>query len=138
MANVIYINPSWIESAKKDLDDQDMREYYYWLVECRMFNRNLDECDNKLIKIALRDVLRQADDVQVQYETQVQEAKKGGRKQNPNTEAIYKMAKEGKTGSEIAIALNMNNKTIYSNAGWKKAQAELKGNNSSENSEFTF
>ncbi|MBR2506855.1 MAG: hypothetical protein IKB70_08185 [Bacilli bacterium] len=46
-----------------------MREYYYWLVECRMFNRNLDECDNKLIKIALRDVLRQADDVQVQYET---------------------------------------------------------------------
>ncbi|MBR2506856.1 MAG: hypothetical protein IKB70_08190 [Bacilli bacterium] len=48
------------------------------------------------------------------------------------------MAKEGKTGSEIAIALNMNNKTIYSNAGWKRAQAELKGNNSSENSEFTF
>ena len=34
--NVYYINPEWIESAKQDLDDSDMREYYYWLVECRV------------------------------------------------------------------------------------------------------
>ena len=63
MANTIYINPDWIESAKKDLDEEDMKEYYYWLIECRLFDRDLDECENKLIKIALRDVLRQAENV---------------------------------------------------------------------------
>ena len=68
MADVIYINPDWINSAKKDLDEEDMREYYYWLVECRVLGRSLDECDNKLIKIALRDVLRQAVDIEVSYE----------------------------------------------------------------------
>lgn len=126
MADVIYINPDWINSAKKDLDEEDMREYYYWLVECRVLGRSLDECDNKLIKIALRDVLRQAVDIEVSYENQKKEGQKGGRKPNPKTDEIYKMAIEGKSGAEIAMALSMNVKTVYSNAGWKDAQAELK------------
>jgi hypothetical protein len=96
--NVYFINPAWIESAKQDLDDEDMREYYYWLIECRVCGRDLNECSNKLIKIALRDILRQADTIQENYENSVKEGKKGGRKPNPNTEAIYKMAKEGKKG----------------------------------------
>ena len=31
------------------------------------------------------------------------------------------MAIEGKSGAEIAMALSMNVKTVYSNAGWKDA-----------------
>ena len=124
MTNTIYINPDWIESAKKDLDEEDMKEYYYWLIECRLFDRDLDECDNKLIKIALRDVLRQAENVQANYENIVQESKKGGRKPNPNNEAIFEMAKEGKNGREIAAALGMNEKTVYGSTGWKQARKQ--------------
>lgn len=124
--NVYFINPAWIESAKQDLDDADMREYYYWLIECRVCGRDLDDCPNKLIKIALRDVLRQADTVQENYENSVKEGKKGGRKPNPNSEMIYKMAKEGKKCRDIAAELNMNEKTVYGNPGWKRAQEELK------------
>lgn len=36
------------------------------------------------------------------------------------------MAKEGKSGREIAAALGMNEKTVYGGAGWKRAQKELK------------
>lgn len=138
--NVYYINPAWIESAKQDLDDSDMKEYYYWLIECRVCGRNLDDCPDKLIKIALRDILRQADTVQENYENSVKEGKKGGRKPNPNTETIYKMAKEGKKCKEIAIELNMNEKTVYGNLGWKKAQKEFANSvvADSENSKFQF
>ena len=135
--NVLYINPDWIESAKRDLSDEDMREYYYWLVECRVLGRSLDECNDKLIKIALRDILRQSDDIKISYENQKKEGQKGGRKPNPKTEEIYKMAKEGRSGAEIAMALSMNVKTVYSNTGWKDAQAELKAPQKSQTA-FSF
>lgn len=140
--NVYYINPEWIESAKQDLTDEDMREYYYWLVECRVFGRDLNECSDKLIKIALRDVLRQADTVQENYENQVREGKKGGRKPNPNKDVIKQMALEGKRCKEIAGVLGMNEKTVYGNPGWKEAQEILKNpikiNAVSQNSTFSF
>lgn len=136
--NVYYINPEWIESAKQDLDDSDMREYYYWLVECRVCGRDLNECPDKLIKIALRDVLRQADTVQENYENQIKEGKKGGRKPNPNTDTIKKMALEGKKCKEIAEVLGMNEKTVYGNSGWKEAQEQLKNETISQNSTFSF
>lgn len=135
--NVYYINPEWIESAKQDLDDSDMREYYYWLVECRVCGRDLNECPDKLIKIALRDVLRQADTVQENYENQVKEGKKGGRKPNPNTDTIKQMALEGKKCKEIAEILGMNEKTVYGNSGWKEAQEQLKSP-LKNNSTFSF
>lgn len=135
--NVYFINPEWIKSAKQDLTDEDMREYYYWLIECRVCGRNLDECQDKLIKIALRDILRQADTVQENYENSVKEGKKGGRKPNPNSDIIYKMAKEGRKCKDIAAELNMNEKTVYGNPGWKKAQEELK-NPITDNSKFQF
>lgn len=65
--NVYYINPAWIESAKQDLTDEEMREYYYWLIECRMFERDLNECSDRFIKAALRDILRQANTVHENY-----------------------------------------------------------------------
>lgn len=134
--NVYYINPEWIRSAKQDLDDEDMREYYYWLIECRVCGKDLNDCPNKMIKIALRDVLRQADTIQENYEQSVKEGKKGGRKPNPNTEIIYKMAKEGRSGKEIAAELNMADKTVYGNSGWKQAQEEIK--RKVEDPEFKF
>ena len=140
--NVYYINPEWIQSAKQDLDDSDMREYYYWLVECRVCGRDLNECPDKLIKIALRDVLRQADTVQENYENQIKEGKKGGRKPNPNTDTIKQMALEGKKCKEIAEVLGMNEKTVYGNSGWKEAQEQLKNplknETISQNSTFSF
>ena len=133
--NIYYINPEWIESAKQDLTDEDMREYYYWLIECRLFGRDLNECQDRFIKIALREVLRQADNIQENYENQVKQGKKGGRKPNSNTDSIYQMAKEGKTGKQIALELNMNEKTVYSNSGWQLARKEAKTAN---NSDFSF
>lgn len=124
--NVYYINPKWIESAKQDLTDEDMREYYYWLIECRMFGRELDECPDRFIKIALRDVLRQANTVQDNYESIKSEKKNGGRAPNPHSNEIYKLRMEGYTGEQIALQLNMNKKTVYSTPGWKKAQEDLK------------
>ena len=141
--NVYYINPAWIESAKQDLTDEEMREYYYWLIECRMFERDLDECSDRFIKAALRDVLRQANTVHESYTSQTQEKKKGGRAPNPNTDKIYEMRKQGMSATDIALELNMKDKTVYSNPGWKKAQEEFKNpviedEQSSENSGFSF
>lgn len=124
--NVYYINPAWIESAKQDLTDEEMREYYYWLIECRMFERDLDECSDRFVKTALRDILRQANTVHENYTSQAQEKKKGGRTSNPNTDKIYEMRKQGMSATEIALELNMKTKTVYSNSGWKKAQDESK------------
>jgi hypothetical protein len=80
--------------------------------------------------------------VQENYENQVKEGKKGGRKPNPNTDAIKQMALEGKKCKEIAEVLGMNEKTVYGNSGWKEAQEQLKNplknETISQNSTFSF
>ena len=57
--------------------------------------------------------------MQEAYEMRVAAAQKGGRPSSLDNELIWTLAKEGLSGTDIAIKLNVPKTTIYSSAGWK-------------------
>ena len=58
------------------------------------------------------------------YQQKVDMSKTAGRKKKVNDEQIFKLAKSGKTSTEIANILEISKSTVDHSEGWKKRKEE--------------
>ena len=108
----------WFDQIEKSCNEQQKGEICYKLIKYGLLEQ-YEQSEDALVNLLIEMYSPQVDAMQEAYEMRVAAAQKGGRPSSLDNELIWNLAKEGLSGTDIAIKLNVPKTTIYSSAGWK-------------------
>lgn len=108
----------WIDSVRNTCNDEQLKEICYGIIMYGLYGIKIDTAD-PTVKISLSFVLPQIDNMNKSYEKKADVGSSVGRKKQVDDMAVYKLAREGKTGLEIAALLGLSKTVVYDSPGWK-------------------
>ena len=120
MRKDMLVMSHWLESCK-DLPLETQKEVYYWVLRHGLYGEEVATQDTTA-QLALNFIIPQIDNIQTSYDKTVEKSRRGGRKKITNDDQIFELAKQGLNAREIGEKLGINQKTIYSSAGWKRSK----------------
>lgn len=122
MADTFIVHKEWLENiAGLPVEQQDKV-----IGEFVRYGVGLDSAhsDDVVVQAFVNMLKGRIDYSKDKYQQKVDMAKTAGRKKKVNDEQIFKLAKSGKTSTEIANILEISKSTVDHSEGWKKRKEE--------------
>ena len=122
MADTFIVHKEWLENiAGLPVEQQDKV-----IGEFVRYGVGLESAhSNDVVVQAFVNMLKgRIDYSKDKYQQKVDMSKTAGRKKKVNDEQIFKLAKSGKTSTEIANILEISKSTVDHSEGWKKRKEE--------------
>lgn len=122
MADTFIVHKEWLENiAGLPVEQQDKV-----ISEFVRYGVGLDSAhsDDVVVQAFVNMLKGRIDYSKDKYQQKVDMAKTAGRKKKVNDEQIFKLAKSGKTSTEIANILEISKSTVDHSEGWKKRKEE--------------
>ena len=122
MADTFIVHKEWLENiAGLPVEQQDkvIGEFVRYGVGLESAHS-----DDVIVQAFVNMLKGRIDYSKDKYQQKVDMSKTAGRKKKVNDEQIFKLAKSGKTSTEIANMLEISKSTVDHSEGWKKRKEE--------------
>lgn len=118
MKDSVVIMRNWLEQVESLCNEEQMKEFCYHLLKYGLYEEYGKTAD-PAVSMAMAFITPQIDAMQEDYEKKIAAGARGGKACKVDNEKIWKMAKDGISGGQIAEELGLPRSTVYSSAGWK-------------------
>ena len=113
----VLIMKHWLDKGKKHFTEDQMKDFLYLIVQFG-FDRKRRYTNDTAINLALDDIYPQMEIMIDSYVESASSGKKGGRPKTVDDKEVWRLAREGKNGLEIARILGVNKNPVYRSEGW--------------------